>query len=943
MRILKSLQAGVLERPFSYNGRHYLSVSVLWGFRLDDNSAILEAEMWQRLGTLLSEGRIFDQGMPKERAEFLCAANFHAPGGQPVHQAAVSARVGDREKRLLISGPRRWRYATASRPEPISTLPIRYSYAFGGDDFPDNPTGMGYAADTETGEHPLPCIEYPAEAVTSPSQTPSPASLEGRDLRWRPRQRYTGTYDEKYMRTRMPGLPDDIDWRVFNDAAEDQWFAEYLRGDEPFELVHLHREKARLSGTLPGVTGRAFIERRREPSVKESAIDFQEVALRLDTVWLVPDSEMGVLIHRGTTEVQEDDATDVVRLLVAHENLNGPQRQRGHYRDEMRKRSDPDTGYRYMLDTRPLIPAGYTCAIQETMASPEGARENLAMRHLESFSENQKNEGIQQADSQVAELENNISTNNAELPADARSPSEELARAKTTVATGAEKSAQEQRLTEIIEKIIPGATTGDVDITRADLGGFDDLNDYVRQVAEEKNEEAKRTTRKQLEELRHQNDPETEGVTATIEKLEAMLADQSPPPPLPRPSFDAQLEQLREQIAALEQYQEELQAAGVSPLEVESALPDMELMRTQLAEAEREIRDQYPTWAHLVGESSSPHPGEETNRRLALLQTVRGNGGAAGGDYAFVDLSGVTITDADLSGSLLEYVDLSGATLRSVNLEGAVLAKAKLANCRFENVNLKRANVGSAAVTGATFVDCDFTEGWLSRSDIRKTRFERCRLEERMEMFLETRMHQVAFVNCSMPKTNFIEADFRDCDFCGSDLTGATFVKSDLTHCNFSGATLVAANIISTRAPGARFDRAIMKNCRFVDEPILNDCSFNEADATMANFRSSDLAGASFFGAVLDQSDFSGSDLQGVMLDRISAIGTQFRKANLRGASLFQADLREASLMKATVASAGFKAANLYSVSFLYSTLGETDFSGANLDNTILKDWRPIR
>ena len=47
-------------------------------------------------------------------------------------------------------------------------------------------------------------------------------------------------------------------------------------------------------------------------------------------------------------------------------------------------------------------------------------------------------------------------------------------------------------------------------------------------------------------------------------------------------------------------------------------------------------------------------------------------------------------------------------------------------------------------------------------------------------------------------------------------------------------------------------------------------------------------------------------------------------------------------MMQADLRACGLQDANLYSVSFFKATLGSTDFSGANLENTILKDWRPI-
>lgn len=945
MRVLSPLQTGVLQKPFSYNGRNFFCVSLLWAFRMETGEAVLETEMWQALTEFLKEGRVFDQSMPKDRGEFLCAGSFHAPGGRPVTQEAVSVRVGEHRKRLLVSGPREWRAGVTTRPEPITSLPIRYDQAFGGHGFADNPTGKGFTAvdDGDGGTiRPLPCIEYPSEAVTSPSQTPRPASFEGMDLGWRPRQRYAGTYDETYMRTRMPGFPDDLDWRLFNDAAEDQWVDGFFNGTEDFELIHMHPHKERLSGRLPGVWGRAFIERRTDPTRKDSELEFREIPLRLDTVWLFPDAELGVVIHRGTTEIAEDDGTDVVNLLAAHENIADEPRSVSHYRSEMDKRSDPEEGYRYMLDTRALLPSGVSCAIQDTLNYNDMQMENLGQKNSQIFTDNQRRNAEAQIDEQAEALRSQLDPHSEQLPEQDREIDEQVAAAQKTINGEHEPSAQEQELNRIMEKIAPGASNGgQVDITRVDFDAFDELAEYTNRITAEQRDKAEQALRDQIDELARQNEPPQQELTQAIAEAKRALASMNGPAPLPRPHLDFDLEQIQKQIAGLEDYREELRSSGVSDEQINASMPDLETLRDQIADVERKIVDQYREGAHYLDESRSPHPGEESQRRAQLLEAAAGQRVATGGDYAFIDLAGVTIRGLDLSDAYLEYVDFTGATLIDVKLAGAILAKAQLRNCRFEKVDLTNANIGATIIDGAVFEDCDLVQARLGRAKICDTRFERCRLLDRQEMFLDAEIERVSFVDCDMRQTNFLERDMRGCSFRGSDLAQSNFLQSDITHADFTGAVLTGVNIVSSRAPGARFDGATMDNVRFLDEPELTDASFREADLRGGNLRSADLAGADFTRAVLEAADFSDSNLANASLDRACAIGAQFRKAELAGATLYKADLREASLMKAKILRARFTGANLYSVSFLFSTLGETEFRSANLDNTILRDWRP--
>jgi hypothetical protein len=50
---------------------------------------------------------------------------------------------------------------------------------------------------------------------------------------------YAGTYDERWLQTRQPLLPDDFDDRHFQCAPVDQQAPSFLRGGEPVVCHHL--------------------------------------------------------------------------------------------------------------------------------------------------------------------------------------------------------------------------------------------------------------------------------------------------------------------------------------------------------------------------------------------------------------------------------------------------------------------------------------------------------------------------------------------------------------------------------------------------------------------------------------------------------------------------------------------------------------------------------
>lgn len=157
---------------------------------------------------------------------------------RPAKAVTVAFRVGELERVARVFGPRFWRrnfgFTKISDPEPFESLPLIWEEAFGGRDtsHPDaaehefesrNPVGRGFRAKKSKAEivdQPLPCIEDPADLISSPKDRPAPVGFGfiGRD--WAPRVGYAGTYDEAWQNERAPLLPADFDARYFDRAPE---------------------------------------------------------------------------------------------------------------------------------------------------------------------------------------------------------------------------------------------------------------------------------------------------------------------------------------------------------------------------------------------------------------------------------------------------------------------------------------------------------------------------------------------------------------------------------------------------------------------------------------------------------------------------------------------------------------------------------------------------
>ena len=241
----------------------------------------------------------------KPGTDVVIAARGFAPGGKPVEQFDVSARVGPLSKVLRVFGLRVWAAdgSSISDARPISELDLRYEYAWGGAQFDDagngveearNPLGRGVALDPASLTHqPAPQIEDPFNLISSIATKPQPAGFGAIQRHWQPRRGYCGTYDDKWLDDRAPILPADEDDRV-NHAATPG-----LVADTPL----VGNEEVALAGTLPGGAGVSFVLPRVGVEIEVRAKDRDPVVVRphLDTV--VIDQLMGPVVGQPVVEL----------------------------------------------------------------------------------------------------------------------------------------------------------------------------------------------------------------------------------------------------------------------------------------------------------------------------------------------------------------------------------------------------------------------------------------------------------------------------------------------------------------------------------------------------------------------------------------------------------------------------------------------------------------
>ncbi|MBL0726383.1 DUF2169 domain-containing protein [Piscinibacter sp. HJYY11] len=202
----------------------------------------------------------------KATTDVLVRGDAMAPPGRLATSVEVSLTAGHIDKRLRVTGDRRWERGPMglkiSEPEPFERMPVVYERAFGGWDRsaakPEdhrleerNPVGTGFAVrDEHCDGLPLPNIEYPDQLISGWKDHPAPAGFNAVDVAWLPRRALAGTYDEKWRRTRFPLWAEDFDPRYHNAAPADQQAAGFFEGGERIQVTGMS-ERGTLAFDLP--------------------------------------------------------------------------------------------------------------------------------------------------------------------------------------------------------------------------------------------------------------------------------------------------------------------------------------------------------------------------------------------------------------------------------------------------------------------------------------------------------------------------------------------------------------------------------------------------------------------------------------------------------------------------------------------------------------------
>ncbi|MBW7984901.1 DUF2169 family type VI secretion system accessory protein [Enterobacillus tribolii] len=811
MKVVKPLRLSILNRPYRWQGKNHLGISVLALTDMGDTPCLRpEPELWQLVENELKlSGGILDLAIPKVCPEFLATGYAYTNHQQEKNACAVKIQLAQREKTLLIFGDRYWVNNTPSTPLPFEQMRLDGSRAYGGPEFADNQYGIGAGTEMIGGMkvHRLPNIESLHQRITSIRQTPEPAGFGPTDLMAPSRfSRIGKQYDALWLQNEFPGFARDIDWRLFNAAARDQWWedCDALPSGAEWRIWNMHPQHPLQEGKLPPWRARCFINRlRADQTISE------EVILRATTVWFFPHREQMILIWHGSVPINEDDAADVLHLMPALEIANAP-RPIAHYREVLQKRLDKEKGALLAFREKDLLP------------------EQIIGPWLDTDIPQNESPSHDNMQARIRRLRETHRDHGAEWAQDIH---DKLAAFDVTTPPALED------LSEFIEKMELSAQK-----MQAELNDRMLAQDDVPEHNPDDLPRGPESMHHMLESL-HNGDHELSDkkLTQTEQALHQMylMSVQAQQPAL-RMTGDLAL--------IIRQHAQATMARG-------GDFSGLDLTGADLSGMDLRGAD----FSHALLESANLNNSQLDNANFSAAMLGRADITGASLRNAILDHACLTLAqcrDSDFSGASLNDVQL-----QQTLLENCVFDESRWREIMFYQTRLSHCRFHHASIDNVLFYELAGSALDFSSARLAKVAFIQCVLEN--ASFEHARLEDCSWVGTRAEKAHFARSELKTCSFaCETTLAKANFSHATLTQCNLRQMVLTDSSFEMAKLDNSDLSEA---NCLNANMHRINAAGslFIRTD-----FRTANLSDGNFIGALMQKCCFSGTDLRHANLFR---------------------------------------------------------------------------
>ena len=314
MQVSKPQALMLQTAPIQIGSRAFLGVSLGVGFRLSDPRILChEAFVWDALSKAPQSVALNEAALPKRHAEWLLAG--HAVHAVPERELGLRAQWACS---VELAGVKKQVQCRAVANAPAGVPGPHYARLL----LDHSNSWCGAAQENPCGS---PQELSPLQVIASRDTATLPLSATGAlDMRWPQRVRYRpamyATVEEASTDGSHLGWPAHTDLRYFQQAAPDQWLqAGQWPPGAPYVLRGLGPRGEGFVNALPLLQPQAVC-RDRGSEV------FRPLAFAQQSVWFLPDADMGVMWWYGQTGLDYplEDRVDhlVAALRGARETLD---------------------------------------------------------------------------------------------------------------------------------------------------------------------------------------------------------------------------------------------------------------------------------------------------------------------------------------------------------------------------------------------------------------------------------------------------------------------------------------------------------------------------------------------------------------------------------------------------------------------------------------------
>jgi uncharacterized protein YjbI with pentapeptide repeats len=317
----------------------------------------------------------------------------------------------------------------------------------------------------------------------------------------------------------------------------------------------------------------------------------------------------------------------------------------------------------------------------------------------------------------------------------------------------------------------------------------------------------------------------------------------------------------------------------------------------------------------------------------------------AGSTLPDANFTSAKLRDTRFSTSNLQNAQFTGMSLIRSEFQGADLTNAHFANADLTGSNLYRANASGADFSGSNLRDASFrgtllTDANLTNADIRGAAVSGFTLQQLYSTasYQNRNLRGVSLTGSMLPNADFQSQDLTNAFFDRATLTAATFANADLTNAWFVDAQIKDVDFSDAIVTGAKFNSTAddsltlgqLYSTASYKQRRLGAIGLSELDLTGADFSQHDLRGADFKGATLSAADFSQSRVEGA--DFTAMVSRGFTSEQLYSTRSYKEhSLRNIKLSGNDLAGWNFRDQDLTGAAIIGNTPTGTDFTRADL------------